>query len=172
MPQNIDRHDDAVEVFLSVLNRKFAPGEEEKLMESLKDLDFRLPPRKLKEEKMSQTKQECMEYILVLLDDMKSQVRKIMHKDNYQTYDNTVPDTMPLYNTLCKIDEELSDLDDMFEKCLPEEIKKTRHLELENEVLKDTASCMQRNMETLKKKISDLEHKLAFTPLVKKEKQE
>lgn len=120
---------------------------------------------------MSQTKQECMEYMLILLDDMKSQVRKIMHKDNYQTYDNEVPDTRPLYNTLCKMDEELGNLEDMFEKCLPEEVKKARHLELENEVLKDTAACMQRNMETLKKKISDLEHKQAFLSHVQKEKE-
>ena len=85
---------------------------------------------------MSQTKQECMEYILVLLDDMKSEVRKIMHKDNYQTYDGQMPDLDYLHEALGTISDELETLEDMFESCIPEETRAMKILELENEVLR------------------------------------
>lgn len=87
---------------------------------------------------MSQTKQECMEFMIVLLDEMKAQVKKIMHKDNYQTYDDEVPDTEDLHVTLSRIDAELETLDYMFEASIPKDVRAISMLEAENESLRQT----------------------------------
>lgn len=102
---------------------------------------------------MSQTKQECMEYMLVLLDDMKSEVRKIMHKDNYQTYDGQTPDFDYLYEALGKMDEELESLQDMFDNSIPEDVKRRMFLEEENEALKNNILALRDKIDALQKKL-------------------
>lgn len=85
---------------------------------------------------MSQTKREAMEYILILCDDLKSEINKLMHKDGYQTYDNKMPDLEYPRRLIEDIDDEFDMLENMFDSCIPEEVKKINRLELENEVLK------------------------------------
>lgn len=95
---------------------------------------------------MSQTKQECMEYIIVLLDDMKSEVNKIMHKNNYQTYDSQVPDLSYLQESVDTLFDEIGTLEIMFENCIPEEVRTIRDLNVENENLKDSLAALQEKL--------------------------
>lgn len=103
---------------------------------------------------MRHTKQECMEYIIVLLDDMKSEVKKIMHKDNYHTYDSTIPDLDYLHEALLRLDEEIETLEDMFENCIPEETKRLNNLVSENEALKMSISVFRDRIKILEDKLS------------------
>lgn len=100
---------------------------------------------------MSQTKQECMEYILVLLDDLKSEINKIMHKDNYQKYDGWIPDLDYCHEGISKIDEELETLENMFNDCIPAERKTIDRLQRENMILKQRNEEMASQIKELQK---------------------
>jgi hypothetical protein len=105
---------------------------------------------------MSQTKQEALEYILVILDEMASETRKIIHKDRHNKFDSYLPDFDCLHDALAKIDEQIETLVEMFENTIPEEVKRIRFLEEENDALKN-------NLSVLRLKMLDLEKKLSFS---------
>ncbi len=105
---------------------------------------------------MSQTKQECMEYIIVLLDDMKSEVKKIMHKDNYQTYDSEFLNVDYLKEVTETLFEEVGTLEIMFENCIPDNVRRLRSLESQNAVLIE-------NIQIYQKRITELETKLSLS---------
>lgn len=102
---------------------------------------------------MSQTKKECMEYIIVILDDMKSEVKKLMHKDNYQTYDREFLNVDYLEEAIEELDDEVDRLKKMFEDSIPEETKIIRGLEVSNEALREYATALTEQIKTLEAKL-------------------
>jgi hypothetical protein len=95
---------------------------------------------------MSQTKREAMEYILILCDDLKSEINKLMHKDGYQTYDNKAPDLEYTKRLIEDIDDEIDMLEYMFNNCIPEEVKTIQKLEGENAILKDMVDSLREKL--------------------------
>lgn len=102
------------------------------------------------------TKQESLEYLIVTLEDMISETKKIMHKDNYQKYSDEIPDLGYLKeaseSVMCTIEE----VQQMFENTIPEEVKKIHALQDENDSLKN-------NVNILRIRVIDLEKEIEFS---------
>lgn len=89
---------------------------------------------------------QVLEYIIVMIDEMKAEVNKIVHNYKYGKYDEKVPDMEFLKDINSDICDHLENAEHIFVDAIPPETQKVAHLKDENVALRTTIKALQEKL--------------------------